>query len=230
MRVEHGTYSKEYNLFRGERKSIKLTVYPDETISVIAPNDAPIEHIEDFLRRKWRWIDKQVLFFRKFKKSREKREYISGESFYYLGRQYQLVVRKSKEDNVALSHGKIHISSTQGSANPNYTRKLLDMWYKERAKEVFEERFSDILPKFKYKKKVRFKMVKLSKKWGTYREGVVSLNPKLIQAPKSAIDYVIVHELCHVRYKNHDKRFWRFEGEMFPDWKKTKEQLEVRFG
>jgi predicted metal-dependent hydrolase len=193
------------------------------------PIEATEEKIENFLKKKWRWMDEQIAFFKKYQKKVYTKEYVSGESFYYLGRQYKLVVKKSADERVLLSQGKLTVETPQ-KTNKMHTKLLVDMWYKERARVIFRERFDELYRIFGYKKKVLLRIAPMKRKWGSFKGRTVTLNPLLIQASKDAIDYVITHELCHVRYKNHHKKFWSFMDEMYPGWEKVKENLEIRFG
>lgn len=228
--ITFGKHKKEYTLVRKKRSTISVTVKPDLRIIVSCPEHAVKEKIEGFLRKKWRWIDEQIAFFKKYEKKIYKKEYVSGESFYYLGRQYQLVVKKDTEDKVMISQGKLLVSTSQNKDNRLHIKLLIDMWYKQRAKEVFREHFDELYAVFGYKKTVLLRIASMKRKWGSFKGATVTLNPLLIQASKDAIDYVITHELCHVRYKNHDKKFWAFMDEMYPGWEKVKEKLEVKFG
>jgi len=228
--ITFGKHKKEYTLIRKKRSTLGLTVKPDLSIVVSCPEHATDEKIEAFIQKKWRWIDEQIAFFKKYQKKIYKKEYVSGESFYYLGRQYQLVVRKAEEDRVVLSQGKLIVESSQNRTNTLHTKLLVEMWYKMRAKEVFKELFDELYTAFGYKKKVLLRVAPMKRKWGSFKGSTVTLNPLLIQASKEAINYVITHELCHVRYKNHDKKFWDFMDKMYPGWEKVKEKLEVKFG
>ena len=153
-KITFGKHTREYQLVREKRTTMKLTVKPDLEVVLVCPLHATDKKIESFLHKKWRWVDKQLDFFSKYKKEVYKKEYVSGESFYYLGRQYQLIVKKSKEDSVLLSRGKFIVETTLGKDCKAYTKLLIDMWYKERAKSIFKERFDISFENFKYTKKI----------------------------------------------------------------------------
>lgn len=226
----YGSFACVYELIRENRKTLGLTVMPDMSIFVKCPPKADVERIEIFLKRKWFWLQKQLNFFKKFQKKIYKKEYISGESFLYLGRQYQLVVKRAKEDKVALQNGKLVFFTTQPVDNGLHTRIYLNAWYNRRAREIFEDRYTDVFKKFDYDHKLRLEIRKMPKRWGSCARGKsIVLNPLLIHASKDCIDYVITHELCHVKYKNHDKRFYKLMNSKYPKWGKTKDKLEMRF-
>lgn len=226
----YGKYQYEYELIRQERKTLSLTVRPDLSIVVKCPIAAGNAMIEEFLKNKWQWMEKQLAYFKKFQKTKSIKEYVSGESFLYLGRQHQLFVKHAEDDRVVLQKGKLVFYSTLANNNKNYTKRFIDQWYRNRTREVFEERLMAMFSKFGYERMPRLKIQKLAKKWGScYAGKYITLNPLLIQAPKNCIDYVITHELCHLKHKNHNKRFYALLDAKFPKWEKVKEALELRF-
>lgn len=225
----YGTFRCEYKREISSRKTISLTVMPDMSIIVRCPQKVDDTRIEIFLQKKWLWIEKQLHFFKKFQKRAYKKEYISGESFLYLGRQYQLIVKHAKEDRVVLQNGKLLVYTMQSATDGVCTRLLLTKWYRKRSREVFHERYEEMLKKFSYSKPLRLRVKKMPKRWGSYMKGeYIALNPLLIHASKDCIDYVITHELCHMKYKNHDKRFYDLLNAKYPRWEKVKEKLELR--
>lgn len=225
---KYGTHSYIYGLIRQDRKTLSLTVEPCLDIILKVPYDADNERIEKFLRKKWMWMNKQLTFFEKYRRNYYKKEYVSGESFYYLGRQYKLLVSSADKNSVSLSKGKISVSTTKETNDGTHNRVLLERWYKKRRHIVFAERYEEIFKKFNYKFKPELTIRVMARRWGSYIKGErIILNPLLIQAPKEAIDYVITHELCHMKYKNHDANFYQLLDTKYPGWRKTKEKLEL---
>jgi predicted metal-dependent hydrolase len=225
----YGTFTYEYQLIQEKRKTLSLTVMPDMSIIVKCPQKTEVEYVEAFLQKKWFWLQKQLNFFKKFQKKVYKKEYISGESFLYLGRQYQLIVKKDKEDRVVLQNGKLVFFTTRSVDDGVYTRLHLTSWYSGKAREVFKDRYEEIFKNFDYDHKLRLEIKKMQKRWGSYVRGrSIILNPLLVHASKDCIDYVITHELCHMKYKNHDKDFYKLLRSKYPKWEKVKEKLELR--
>lgn len=226
----YGNYSYEYKVLRQDRKTISLTVKPDMGIVLKCPKNADTDRIEKFLKRKWSWMNKQLKFFERFQIKKYKREYVSGESFLYLGRQYKLVIKRSKKDSVGLYNGILQINTTKPVRDSKYTKGLIDLWLNERIDDIFFERFLEMQKRFDYKNMPKLKIRNMAKRWGSFlNKDYILLNPKLIHASKDCIDYVIVHELCHMRYKNHGKNFWDFLDKKYPKWEKIKEKLELRY-
>lgn len=225
----YGNHSYEYFLIRQTRRSISLTVDPCLRIVLKCPVDCDQERIQKFLKKKWRWMEKQINYFKKYKKISSDKEFVSGESFLYLGRQYKLSVKKAKEDNISLKYGKLLLLTTEDTCNKRYNKKLLESWYLKRTEEVFNKEYRKVLKDFDYDFEPKLSIRKMSRRWGSFLSSKkIILNPKLIQASKECIDYVITHELCHMKYKNHDKRFYNLLKSKIDNWEEIKEKLELR--
>lgn len=224
-----GSLSYRYELFRQERKTLSLSVFPDFAIVVKCPASADSERVEAFLRRKWFWLEKQLRFFRKYQRRIIRKEYLSGESFLYLGKQYALAVRAGGADTISLLRGTLLVQTVKSVADGNHTRRLLDTWYQEKIEKVFCGRYEEMKRRFDYSLPPRLAVKEMKNRWGSFsaRTHRITLNPKLICSPKECIEYVIVHELCHVRHRNHGKNFYALLDQKYPNWAKTKEKLET---
>lgn len=224
----HGTFVYHYDLVRQERATLGLTVMPDLSISLRSPHEASIDRIETFLKRKWFWLEKQLSFFRKYQRRLYPKEYISGESFLYLGRQYQLLVKQADRARVVLSKKQINLGTTGSVSDGGKNKKILEGWYKSRTINVFTTRLRVVAQQFGLREAPELIIREMPKRWGSLLStGKIVLNPRLIYTSKECIDYVIVHELCHVKFKNHDKKFFELLEEKCPKWRKVKEKLEM---
>lgn len=229
--VTYGKYQLAYNLIHEKRKSLRLTVWPDASVEVHAPHKVGLEEVESFIQQKWLWLQRQLRDFGKYRKQTIKREYVSGESYLYLGRQYMLKVQKAKVDRVKLQKGVFILETTHKIRDKKHNEKLLKDWFEKRRKAVFDQVFQSSLKEFNYNTHPDLQIRSMSKRWGSYvKHKKVILNPDLISAPKECIRYVIIHELCHFKYKNHDKNFYRLLEQKFPGWEKSKEKLELMIG
>ena len=223
-----GTFIYEYQLIKQERKTLSLTVTPDLHIILKCPTQTDNERIENFLQKKWFWLEKQLSFFKKYQRKIYEKEYVSGEGYLYLGRQYKLIVRHGKEDLVSLARGLLTVYTTKEISNGRYNKKLIDLWFEVKTEVIFQDRFREMINKFEYKNTPVLSIREMKKRWGSFlNKEKIFLNPKLIHTSKDCIDYVIVHELCHLKYKNHNVNFYKLLKEKFPHWEKTKDKLEM---
>jgi len=221
-----GTFAYEYELIKQDSKILSLTVTPDLKIIVKCPKLADNERIENFLRKKWFWLEKQLSFFRKYQKKIYEKEYISGEGLLYLGKQYKLIVKKGEYDFVSVTQGKLNVCTTKPLSDSSTNKKLIDMWFQDKTNIIFQDRFIEMLSRFNYKNRPKLYIREMKRRWGSFlNQDKIFLNPKLIHASKDCIDYVIVHELCHLKYKDHNTKFRHLLNEKYPKWERVKEKL-----
>ncbi|MCV9926636.1 M48 family metallopeptidase [Flavobacterium sp. LS1R49] len=227
QQVKYGSKSIEYKLSFAERKSLGIKVLPDGSVLVIAPNDTNLIDINKRVKLKANWILKQQTFFCSYKPNTPERKYVNGETHLYLGRQYKLQIIEDIINEIKLYRGAM-IMKTKKS-NPEYLEKKLNEWYKEKAIFHFEEVLDSSIEKFnKYKiEKPVLDIRLMQKRWGSCtKSGKIILNTELIKASKGSIEYVVIHELCHLVHHNHNREFYDLQNILYPDWKKWKEKLE----
>lgn len=218
----------DVKIIKEKRKSLSVEVYPNFRIVIKAPEIAKDFEIQNFIKRKNTWIDKQISYFKQFNMP-ENRIYESGSSALYLGRQYQVIVEKSLLRNVIkVFNNKIYILTP-------FTHKLDEInqafsdWMFKRAEIIFSERLNVCMKTFPDLKMPSLKIRKLNKRWGSYlKKHEVVLNPALIKASKRSIDYVIYHELCHAYCPNHTEEFYNLLSLKMPNWEKVKEKMELK--
>lgn len=228
--ITYGTTQFEYFLLRKEVKNINLNVKPDLSIIVSASTDVPFDYIQKFVKSKAHWIQKRIIYFSKtLPENHSIKEYISGESFKYLGRQYRLKVIESNEEKVSFNRGFIRM---QIKNRDNYNRKdnLIKAWYNERTRIIFNELLNKTYPLLKKYgvEKPELDIRLMRARWGSClkEKQTIILNSELIKAPKYCIQYVILHELIHFIHFNHNKEFYDFQTALMPDWKIRKEILD----
>jgi predicted metal-dependent hydrolase len=184
-----------------------------------------LEDIREKVHRKAPWILRQRRYFESFGIPTTERQYISGESHLYLGRQYMLRIRESDCNAVHYQNNILEIECR----NKKEAKKVLQEWYLERAKVKFAEYAKPIVEHFTvYSVKPQSISVrKMEKRWGNCtKDGYIYLNPRLICAPRGCIEYVITHELCHLIHRNHTKDFYALLNKEMPQWEKWKTKLE----
>ena len=224
----------DYELLMMNRKSLEIAVHPPSknsgyaSVVVKAPSTSTIEVIEEKIKKRARWIKRQIAYFDQFNPRTPERKYVGGESHLYLGRKYRLKLERSDTNNVLLKNGYFFIEAT--SNQPEHIKYLLDSWYKRRAKIYLSKIFDDCYENFKKGDldKPNLKLQKMEKRWGSLSiKGQLTLNVNLIQTPKECIEYVVIHELCHLIHHNHGPQFYKLLDRTMPDWMKRKHKLEM---
>jgi len=225
----YGDKSYEYSiqLLASLKKSISIHVLPDATVEVKAPAHTEPQKIIDAMNKRARWVVRHVEQIRQNHSSVLPREYISGETHFYLGRRYVLKVIQSDVEQVKLTRGRFIVECSNASSN--HVKGLLDEWYKQHAKETFVRRLSVIAKEIDWLEYPPPMTVRLMKKqWGSCSPlGRISLNWSLVKAPVDCIDYVITHELCHLQEHNHSKKFYALMDRHYPEWRPVKSRLDA---
>lgn len=227
--ISYGKRRFGFMIIRRNRKTLGITVKPDKTIEVYAPINTGRKRIVEKVSKKARWIAKQIDFFEKNKAQLAPKEYVSGETHYFLGRNYRLRVRKSIYERVKTS-GKFIYLFTNKNGDINHRKELLFEWYKWQAEKKFATILGDRLKRMKrYNVRMpQFYIKRMKTRWGSCspKKGRINLNFELIKTPRECIEYIVDHELIHFVQRNHDKKYYELLKKINPDWKKMKEKLE----
>ena len=223
--IQYGATIIDYDIEFAQRKTLSICVNPDSSVCLRAPIDTTLEQIQQKVHKRASWILKQKRFFESFGTSTTKRQYISGESHLYLGRQFMLRVKESNVNAVHYQNNIIEIECR----HKKDAGILLQTWYRQRANVKFQEYAQPIIEQFSIYgvKPQSLSIKKMDKRWGYCTiDGHITLNPRLICAPRCCIEYVITHELCHLIHRSHNKEFYALLTKKMPHWEKWKNKLE----
>ncbi|QPA25815.1 M48 family metallopeptidase [Brucella anthropi] len=216
-------------LTRTVRRALRIDVRPTGEVTVFAPVGEGIEEIRTRAHRKGAWIFAQIDTIAQRPKVTPERRYISGETHLLLGRQYRLAVEESDDPHVRIDGGRMVIAARTPD-DPPHCRRLLQAFYRLRAREVFRQRFDIVLKPFVRRGLRRPSLVirPMAKRWGSYTpSGRVVLNIDLVRASPRLIDYVICHELAHAFYPDHGDGWRELLKTVMPDWEERKQALEA---
>lgn len=223
--ILYGATVIEYDIEFVQRKTLSICVNPDGLVYLKAPANVTLEQIRKKVHKRACWILRQKRFFESFGSPTTKRRYVSGESHLYLGRQYMLRVKESNVNAVHYQNNIIEIECR----HKKDAGILLQTWYRKRADIKFPEYAKPIIEQFSAYgvKPQSLSIKKMDKRWGyCTTDGHISLNQRLICAPRCCIEYVITHELCHLIHRNHTKAFYDLLSKEMPHWEKWKNKLE----
>jgi predicted metal-dependent hydrolase len=225
--IQYGTTTIEYQLTFAPRKTLAIDVHPDLKVTVQAPEGSPLDAIDQKIRQRAPWIIRQQRRFETYLPQLPPRQYVSGETHRYLGRQYRLKVTPGETDQVKLTRGYFYIDVADPS-DTEQVKQLLTDWYRRQAQRVFAERLDTCFARVRFLDLAYPELTirQMEKRWGSCTpEGKITLNLKLIQVPKEYIDYVIIHELCHLKEHNHGTRFYDLLDRVSPNWRELRQQL-----
>ncbi len=213
----------EVNIERTSRTTLSISIKEDASILVKAPKFLSDAKIRELLDKKGEWIIEKRNIAKREQKIKIKREYINGATLPYLGKEYPIEIIPAKKSSVELCEGKIVIKTSKSEKED--IGKLLKKWYKKQTKEITSKRIAYYSPIINVTAtSVDIKSRK--KEWGSCdNHGNITFNWKLGMAKPEAIDYVVVHELCHRKHMDHSKQFWAEVAKYIPDYKERQNWL-----
>jgi predicted metal-dependent hydrolase len=229
LSVQYGRTRIEYRLGYSSRKTLAIDVHPDLSVVVTAPTGSTDEAVEQRVRKRAAWIVQQRRFFETYLPKQPPRRYVGGESHRYLGRQYRLRVHRADAEAVKMARGQINVGLVDTSKKER-VRTLVTAWFRRRAEAVFGEVFAGCAARAGRHGIAAdgFDLRKMTNRWGSCTaEGRILLNPDLIVAPLLCIEYVVAHELAHLKHHNHGPNFYRLLTAMMPDWERRRERLNL---
>lgn len=230
--LRFGSESIPFSLRFIDRTHLSITVHPDCKVLVTAPIGRTHDEVLNHVRKRAAWIVKQIAYFERFHPLPSPKRYVNGETHRYLGRQYRLKARSGVRRSVKLARPFI-IVTTNGKSTRRCVSQLLDDWYKQRAVEILPRYVDKCLSAARSLelRQPRIRIQRLSKRWGSCtRAGTILLNTELIRTPPYCIEYVIMHEICHLRVHDHGVRFFQLLTRCMPDWKRRKTRLDSFVG
>jgi len=209
---------------RPRRKTASIVIRPDNRIEVLAPSRMPARLIDEFIQQKSVWIHKKLHFNRTVRAEYVAKTFQAGEQFYLLGKPYTLSLQQGKRA-IQLNGHELLVSHP--APQPATIGRQISRWYCQQAEAHFKDRslfFATIIgiqPQL-----VGVKAYK--SRWGScHHDGRIYFNWRLIMAPEHVIDYVMVHELCHLIHANHSKDFWALVQSVFPAYRDAKNWLKI---
>lgn len=215
-----------YTLIRTKRRTVSMSVSFDGTLVVRAPMRTPVEFIEKWVFDKKAWVHK-ALTRATARPQSKKKEFVSGETFLYLGKHFPLEVRNDVTKPLVFKNQTTFVLK---ATKHNKAVSLFSKWYKDQARVDISQRTQAIAQRYGFS----YKSIKISsatKRWGSCSiRGNLNFTWRLIMAPQSIVDYVICHELAHLRHHNHGKQFWAEVSTMYPDYKQARVWLRDHAG
>ena len=218
--LKYQGYTIQYILIHKNVKNINIRIR-DNLVFISLNKSISTEYIEKILISKWTWIKSKLELHKESFFPKDDSNYIEGESFKYLGINYNLKIIEDKNEKVELSNDLIVYSKNLDSIN---IKKLLDKWFENRLSSIIYNSleknynlvsdYTHIYPSIKFRK--------MSSSWGNCRmpSGVMTFNKKIIHMPLDFIDYVMIHELVHLIHPNHSRNFYNLLDELSPNWRK----------
>jgi predicted metal-dependent hydrolase len=210
---------------KNRKRTMTLKVERNGTIVILVPEKTPTGEIKRFFASKVPWISRKLKEYRELiGKTGGPRRYETGEKFLYLGQEYPLEVVEGNKARLSLYRGVFRLCNDHDADGGEMFRA----WYRERARQIFPERVAF----YGRRLDLAWKGIRITgarTRYGSCSgDNRLSFSFRLVMAPYDVIDYIVVHELAHIKIKNHSKRFWEYIGKVMPDYKRRKEWLSTK--
>lgn len=229
-KLRYGDDEIAYRVVENERLATRVRIHvgPDGDVEVERPRGLASRKVTEAVQKRARWIVRHVEAAKCAKQYALPRTYVSGESHFYLGRRFKLIVETADRgsSSVRLWRGRIEVALPV--PDPTAVRRRLTAWYRDKALVHFSRKLTELVSAFDELNEIpEFQLLAMEKQWGSCSPaGRLSLNPALIKAPVHCIEYVLLHELCHLIEHNHSKRFYALLGQHCPQWRAWKKELD----
>jgi predicted metal-dependent hydrolase len=216
-----------YRIVYSKRRSIGITIGPDSGVIVRAPWRTSAKTIENLIQSKSSWIKKHLENHSSFIRLSRDKEYTDGESHYYRGRQFFLRIVQSKTGYIKLYESIIEIG-LKIKADKEIVRPLLETWYKRMAEELFRKKLDELLTRYSFYSfsPANFAVRLMKGRWGSCSsKGKITLSSELVKLDDKFTEYVMLHELCHLKHHNHSAEFYQLLSDVYPEWKNVRKEL-----
>jgi predicted metal-dependent hydrolase len=216
----------EFRVIHSKRRTLGISVLPDSSVIVRVPYRTTFKTINRIVQEKAAWIIKHRDNYRESGKAKSDLSYISGEMHLFRGKESLLLIEKTKKPYIRFINGTIELGLYK--SDPVAVRRLLYKGYKTEALTVFFEILNMVLKNHENQtfKPAGIVIRTMKRRWGSCSgKGTITLSTELIKLPDLYIEYVIIHELCHLKHHNHGTGYYKLLSEIFPEWKQVRKEM-----
>lgn len=228
LSFEYGTQTIEFDVEYKKRKTLGISITPPDVINVKAPVGVGEDSVLEMVKSKAKWIAQKLYEIKHLECQKRNRQYVNGESFLYMGADYPLHIiydEAYQKPLVNLENGSFYVYTVP--KGEECIKSALADWYKHKAREKICERIEYYQPCFDISP-AQIKVKEQKKRWGSCTsKRVLLFNWRIIMAPLNVMDYIIVHEMCHLVHMNHSKEFWNLVKSILPDYEERKLWLKM---
>lgn len=232
--LRYGALELPFAIEERRRSTVSIAVHPDRRLEVVAPEGADVEKVLSRVEGKARWIARQWRFFAPAlaREGEARYGFFAGETHWFLGRAYRLKIALPQKDECegVTQEGRFFWVVTLAPDDAARVEKLLTGWYRGEAHRVFAQWMDNCLASSRSLELAappEWEVRQMHKRWGSCTSGgKILLALDLVKMPVDCIEYVLFHELCHLKHSHHGPEFYRLLERFLPDWKARKAKLE----
>ena len=231
---QYKNQSFSISLKYSSRKTMGISIHPNKKIEITAPFGTPFASIQRAVERKSKWIFKQLEKLEKYQVMEHIREYTSGQTLKLLGWNYMIKIiqiENFEEEQIKKEKGLIKVYVHDRNQRERI-HLLIEDWYRNEAMIYLAQKFEQCYERIKKYNisKPLYYLRYMNRRWGSCTsQGTILLNPDIIQLPSHCIEYIIMHELCHLKYRNHSREFYHFLDTVMPNWQDCSKALDSFF-
>jgi hypothetical protein len=218
----------DYKVVFSDRRTISIIVSPDKGVTVRAPHRTSLKKIDEFVNDKSGWIRKHLDNHSEIIRMNHGRKYTDGSTIPYMGKERPLKLIPGNRYYVKFDEESFEIG-TKDSSDIKLIKKMMDIWYRERGQHVLALKLDIILSRFCEQnfRPSGLKVKPMKSRWGSCStKGQITLNSELLKLEEKYIEYVIIHELCHLKHHNHGKGFYDILGKLSPDYRDIRKEMK----
>lgn len=226
--IEWAGVTIAYSWCHSRRRTLGITVRPDKSVSVRVPLRTPLKEIRSFVTRRGEWVLKVWKRLNALP-TKQLQDYGRGAAFMYQGEALRLEFTKAQQLSLQL-YDRLLMLTTPEMPLEETVRRMIDSWYRKQALKIVKER-SIACHSMMQEENIPLPPItirSMKTRWGSYsyRTKRITLNINLIKTPLSHLDYVIIHELCHIKVRHHGPDFWQMVGRYVPNYLDVRRQLK----
>jgi predicted metal-dependent hydrolase len=221
----------QYKVVYSRRRTIGISISPDKGVIIRAPLRTNLRTIEEVVSSRTGWLRKHQERFSKMQDSTVPLSFTDGSRHQFLGQEY-ILIKTQAERNLITIEGNNIVVGLKSDESDEWVKKQLYRWYKSEAEACFNLTLNEILLRYSlYNFRPTSVVIRtMRRRWGSCSvRGKITLNTELIKMDQKCIEYVIIHELCHLRHHNHEKEFYFLLSELFPDWEIYRQRLKNHY-
>jgi len=226
-KIKFGGSSIKYLIIQSKRRKTSEIIVDKDGVTIRTSSAQSLPQIKQTIEKKADWIYNKQLELKKIPLLFPKPIYELGSKLPYLGKTYVIQMQKNSKNDFILKNNKFLVRTSKKQISKKEIQILYEKWLMKKASPVFEKRVKKFSKIFKLEpKKIIIK--KLKSKWGgVSKDNIINFNVNLLKAPSSVIDYIVLHEMVHLKIKNHSNYFWIHIRKHMPDYVDKKHWLEI---
>jgi predicted metal-dependent hydrolase len=231
-KLAYGTDVIKYSVVKTRRRKTSEVIVDKNTVEVRAPLDKPDHEIEQVVRNKAAWISKKQKGYREVNLHITKPTFGENSTLPYLGKNYHLKILNQEKNSIRFINGEFVItlfSSKSKKPTASYIERLYEHWLVKTARPIFMDKVKSYSEKLGIPKPEKISIKKLKNRWGSMSKNgrTINLNVNLLKASEDVIDYIVLHELCHLKIKEHSHHFWDLLHKFMPDYQEKIDWLNI---